>query len=141
VGVSLSLARRVSARPQIWPFPRLVIYSHVVFSEGGVLVTKKSAAQRYRKALCKGWWNAEWRDRQKGMLMLLAQEAESFDLPLGGVVATVAASPVRFEAPVSYVRHDAEETPEIDEEADDFDETLDNLDERGTDDDDDGDDE
>jgi len=125
----------ISARPQIWPIPRLVIYSHIVFSEGGVLVTKKSAAQKYRKALCKGWWNAEWRDRQAAMLTFVAQEAESFELPLGGVVAIVASSPVRFEVPVSYIRHNVEETPETDEEVDDFDETLENLDQRETDDD------
>jgi transposase len=41
----------VSARPQVRPFPRLVIYAHVVFSEGGVLITSKNAAQRNRKAL------------------------------------------------------------------------------------------
>ena len=70
------------------------------------------------------------------MLTFLAKEAESFDLPLGGVVATVASSPVRFEAPVSYVRHNVEEAPEVDEEVDDFDETLENLDQRETDDDD-----
>lgn len=120
----------VSARPQVRPFPRLVIYSHVVFSEGGVLVTTKTAAQRNRKALCKHWWNAEWRDRQTAMLTFLAQGAESFDLPLGGVVATVAASPTRFEAPVTYVRHDPEGLPEVDEEPDDFDEALEDLDAR-----------
>ena len=121
----------VSARPQIWPIPRLVIYSHVVFSEGGTLVTAKIAAQRYRKALCKGWWNAEWRDRQIAMMTYLAQEAASFDLPLGGVVATVEATPLRFEAPLTYVRHDAEVSPEIEDEPDDFDETLDDLNAHG----------
>ena len=121
----------VSARPQIWPIPRLVVYSHVVFSEGGTLVTAKIAAQRYRKALCKGWWNAEWRDRQIAMMTYLAQEAASFDLPLGGVVATVEATSVRFEAPLTYVRHDAEVIPEIEDEPDDFDETLDDLDAHG----------
>jgi len=129
----------ISARPQIWPIPRLVLYSHIVFSEGGVLVTVKGVAQRYRKALCKRWWNAEWRDRQTAMMTFLAQGAESFDLPLGGVVVTVSASPIRFEAPVTYVRHDSDEPPETDEEKDDFDETLDDLDASGGPDDDDGD--
>jgi hypothetical protein len=120
----------VSARPQILPFPRLIIYAHVVFSEGGVLITSKSSAQRNRKALCKHWWNAEWRDRQTAMLTFLAQSAETFELPLGGVVATVSATPMQFEAPCSYVRHNADEAPEMDEEPDDFDETLADLDAR-----------
>lgn len=121
----------ISARPQVRPFPRLVIYAHVVFSDGGVLITSKSAAQRNRKALCKHWWNAEWRDRQTAMLTFLAQGAESFDLPLGGVVATVSASPIQFEAPCSYVRHTVDDAPETDEEPDDFDESLADLDARG----------
>jgi len=118
----------ISARPQVRPFPRLIIYSHVVFSEGGVLVTHKKAAQRNRKALCKHWWNAEWRDRQAAMLTFLAQGAESFELPLGGVVATVSALPRQFEAPCTYVRHAMDELPEPDEEQDDFDESLADLD-------------
>ena len=118
----------VSARPQIRPFPRLVIYAHVVFSEGGVPVTAKNAAQRSRKALCKHWWNAEWRDRQSAMLAFLAEGAASFDLPLGGVSATVSATPVQFELPYSYVRHSTEAVPEPEEEPDDFDESLADLD-------------
>lgn len=121
----------VSARPQILPFPRLIIYAHVVFSEGGLLITSKNAAQRNRKALCKHWWNAEWRDRQTAMLTFLAQGAETFELPLGGVVATVSASPIKFEAPCSYVQHTADELSETDEEPDDFDELLADLDARG----------
>jgi hypothetical protein len=112
----------VSAQPQILPFPRLIIYAHVVFSEGGVLVTQKNAAQRNRKALCKHWWNAEWRDRQTAMLTFLAKGTDSFDLPLGGVVATVSALPVQFEGPCSYVRY------AMDDEAD---ESLADLDARG----------
>jgi hypothetical protein len=117
----------VSARPQVLPFPRLIIYSHVVFSEGGVLVTQKTVAQRNRKALCKHWWNAEWRDRQTAMFTFIAQGAESFDLPLGGVAATVSSSPMQFEAPCTYYRHDADELPEMEEEPDDFDESLADL--------------
>jgi hypothetical protein len=118
----------VSARPQVLPFPRLIIRSHVVFTEGGLLVTEKSAAQRNRKALCKNWWNAEWRDRQYAMLTFLAQDEVSFDLPLGGVVATVSASSMAFEAPCSYIRHAVDEPPLDDEEPDDFDEALADLD-------------
>lgn len=121
----------VSAQPQILPFPRLIIYAHVVFSEGGVLVTQKNAAQRNRKALCKHWWNAEWRDRQTAMLTFLAKGTDSFDLPLGGVVATVSALPVQFEGPCSYVRYAMDDEAESNEEPDDFDESLADLDARG----------
>ena len=93
-------------------------------------MTRKNAAQRNRKALCKHWWNAEWRDRQTAMMTFLAQDAATFDLPLGGVVATVSASPMQFEAPCSYVRYDADEPPETDDEPDDFDESLADLDAR-----------
>ena len=65
------------------------------------------------------------------MLTFLAQGAESFELPLGGVVATVSATPIQFEAPCSYVRHIADDAPEMDEEPDDFDESLADLDARG----------
>ena len=118
----------VSARPQVLPFPRLIIRSHVVFTEGGAVVTQKNAAQRNRKALCKNWWNLHWRDRQYAMLAFIAGESGTFDLPLGGTVATVCASPMLFEAPCSYIRHAANESGADDEEQDDFDEALADLD-------------
>lgn len=120
----------VSARPQVLPFPRLIIRSHVVFAEGGVVITQKNATQRNRKALCKNWWNPEWRDRQCAMLAFLAADKASFDLPLGGVVATVSAAPVMFEAPCSYIRHATDDSPREDEEPDDFDEALADIDDR-----------
>jgi hypothetical protein len=81
--------------------------------------------------LCKHWWNAEWRDRQTAMLTFLAEGTGSFDLPLGGVVATVSAMPVQFEGPCSFVRYAADDAADTDEEPDDFDESLADLDARG----------
>jgi hypothetical protein len=65
------------------------------------------------------------------MLTFLAKGTDSFDLPLGGVVATVSALPVQFEGPCSYVRYAMDDEAESNEEPDDFDESLADLDARG----------
>lgn len=125
----------VSAKPQVLPFPRLILRSHVVFSEGGVLVTERRTAQRNRKALCKNWWNPEWRDRQRAMLSLLCGGTLDFRLPLGGTVAIVSATPLAFESAFSFITHTDQAQADEAEEVDDFDETLAEVDPDGDEDD------
>ena len=119
----------VSAKPQLLPFPRLIIRSHVVFREAsGILVTDARTAQRYRKALCKSWWNAEWRDRLTAVMSHLSDGRQSFDLPLGGVSATVSSSAMVFDSPCSYDEHRPAEA--TDDDIDDFDDALEDEDAR-----------
>lgn len=119
----------VSAKPQLLPFPRLIIRSHVVFREAsGILVTDARTAQRYRKALCKSWWNAEWRDRLSAVMSHLSEGRQSFDLPLGGVSATVSSCAIVFDSPCSYDEHRPVEAS--DDEDDDFDDALEDEDAR-----------
>lgn len=119
----------LSAKPQILPIRRLVLNAHVVFSEAnGTLVADPRLAIRYRKAVGRGWWNAEWRDRQRAAVAFLSKGMASFHLPLGGTEAVVGASALRFISPVSYetLQEQQEDISEdaLEGEEDNFDELV-----------------
>ena len=120
----------LSAKPQILPVPRLILNGHLVFAElSGALVTDDRAALRYRKALCRNWWNDAWRDRLRVAAAFLANGEDGFDLPLGGTVARVAAESMRWTSPVGYAVSGEEvevsvEDGDDEREGDGFDEAL-----------------
>ena len=122
--VSLADPRHITLRP------------HVVFTQDGrTPLDSKARTARLRKSFCKNWWNDRWRDLIRAFAAALANEREEFSLPLGGDgVATIAASPMSFDAPLSIVENGsvsaAEEDPVEDEtEADVLDDLEGGLDE------------
>ena len=92
----------VELRPALGRFPRMVLRSHVVFTQdGATLLDSEERMHSLRRRFCKNWWNDRWRDLGVAYLSWLAGGA-IMDLPCGNTAAvTVSAIPKVFEAPVS----------------------------------------
>jgi plasmid maintenance system antidote protein VapI len=116
----------------------LLLRTHVVFTKDGKTpLDSQSRADRLRKSFCKNWWNDRWRDLLRALVSTLANGKEELSLSLGGdAVATIAASPMDFEAPLSITESGSVSTVEEDnvedeteaDALDDFDSDLDETD-------------
>ena len=116
----------------------LLLRTHVVFTrDGKTPLDSQSLADRLRKSFCKNWWNDRWRDLLRAFVADLADGKEEFSLSLGGdAVATIAASPMSFESPLSITENGSMATAEEDhvgdeteaDALDDFDSALDETD-------------
>ena len=93
----------VSGRVSIADPRHLLLRTHVVFTKDGKTpLDSQSRPDRLRKSFCKNWWNDRWRDLLRAFVADLANGKEEFSLSLGGdAVATIATSPMGFEAPLS----------------------------------------
>ena len=125
----------VSGRVSLTVPQHLFLRAHVVFTQDGrTPLVSKSRAQRLRKGFCKNWWNDRWRDLIRAFVAALANGEKEFSLPLGGEsVATIVASPIAFEAPLSIVEKGSvsvieEDYVENETEADTLDDFDDDLD-------------
>ena len=106
----------VSGKVSLTPSQHLVLRTHVVFTQDGKTpLDSKSRAERLRKGFCKNWWNDRWRDLLRAFVAALANGEEQLSLPLGGnFVATIVASPIGFEAPLSIAEKDSVSAAEED---------------------------
>ena len=97
----------VSGKVSLTDPQHITLRPHVVFTQDGrTPLDSKARTARLRKSFCKNWWNDRWRDLIHAFATTLANEKEEFSLPLGGdVVATIAASPMSFDAPLSIVEN------------------------------------
>ena len=128
----------VSGKVSIVAPQHLLLRTHVVFTEDGKTpLDSQSRADRLRKSFCKNWWNDRWRDLLRAFVANLADNKEEFSLSLGDdAVATIAASPMSFESPLSITENGSVSTVEEDnvgdeteaDTLDDFDSDLDETD-------------
>ncbi len=128
----------VSGKVSIADPQHLLLRTHVVFTQDGKTpLDSQSRAGRLRKSFCKNWWNDRWRDLLRAFVAALANGKEEFYLSLGGdAVATISASPMGFEAPLSITENGSVSTAEEDhvedeteaDALDDFDSDLDETD-------------
>ena len=128
----------VSGKVNIYNPQHLLLRTHVVFTKDGKTpLDSQSHADRLRKSFCKNWWNDRWRDLLRALVSTLANGKEELSLSLGGdAVATIAASPMDFEAPLSITESGSVSTVEEDnvedeteaDALDDFDSDLDETD-------------
>lgn len=108
----------------------LTLRTHVVFTrDGKTPLDSRSRTDRLRKSFCKNWWNDRWRDLLRAFVADLANGEEEFSLALGGdAVATIAASPMSFEAPMSITENGSGATVEEDHVEDETEaDTLDDF--------------
>jgi hypothetical protein len=107
----------ISGKPEMLPYPHLVVRGHVLFSDSGsVLWTDAEKSAKARRNQCKGWWNDEWRDRMLAAMSLLKSEMGSIVIPMSQETSVLLEpEPDFFESPVSY---DGEKT--VDEALDDY---------------------
>ncbi len=127
----------VSGKMSLTVPQHLVLRPHVVFTEDGKTpLDSKARTARLRKSFCKNWWNDRWRDLLRAFVTVLANEKEEFSLSLGGdAVATIAASPMDFDAPLSIAENGSvpaaeEDHVEDETEADILDDLEGDLDEK-----------
>lgn len=94
----------VSVSPQLFPYPRLILRHHVVFTDDGASPWKNSdRMHRARRRVCKNWWNAEWRDRLIAFTRWLAPDNGSAVFPVGGsATIEMAVLPTKFLSPWTY---------------------------------------
>ena len=129
----------VSGKVSIADPQHLLLRTHVVFTQDGKTpLDSQPRANRLRKSFCKNWWNDRWRDLLRAFaVVVLANGKEEFSLSLGGdAVATISASPMGFEAPLSITENGSVSTAEEDhvedeteaDALDDFDSDLDETD-------------
>jgi hypothetical protein len=107
----------ISGKPEMLPYPHIVVRGHVLFSDSGAtLWTDAEKSAKARRNQCKGWWNDEWRDRMLAAMSLLKSESGTIALPMSvNESVLLKAAPDTFESPVSY---DGEKA--IDEELNDY---------------------
>lgn len=122
----------VSGKVSIGGTQHLALCPHVVFTQDGKTpIDDKLRAARLRRSFCKNWWNDRWRDMLCAFAVVLSKGKEQFSLALGGeALATIAASPMGFDAPLSIpeadqVLTDGEDRVEDETEADDLDDLND----------------
>jgi hypothetical protein len=105
--------------PNLLPPTRLVFKPHVVFSRDG----RTPLGMRQRRAVCKTWFNARWRDLILAFGAFMAEDGDDLTFPTGrsgGI--RVAARPMSFDAPVSLLLDEDRVPRETDEgDEDDFD--------------------
>ena len=129
----------VSGKVNISDPQHLLLRTHVVFTQDGKTPLDSTArAHSLRKSFCKNWWNDRWRDLLRAFVaVVLANGKEELSLSFGGdAVATIAASPMGFEAPLSITENGSVSTAEEDnvedeteaDALDDFDSALDETD-------------
>ncbi len=128
----------VSGKVNISDPQHLLLRTHVVFTQDGKTPLASTArAHSLRKSFCKNWWNDRWRDLLRAFVSTLANGKEEFSLSLGGgAVATIAASPMDFKAPLSITENGSASIAEEDhiedeteaDALDDFDSDLDGTD-------------
>lgn len=125
----------VSGKVNIIGQKRMIFRPHVVFTDNGRTPLKStSTVTRLRKGFCRNWWNDRWRDMLRAFASFLANGENHFSLVLGeNSYATVAASPMTFDTPLSIREVPPASITERDqEEDDDDDETeVDALDDLG----------
>ena len=127
----------VSVSPQIYPFPRIVLRHHVVFTDDGQAPWKNTdRMHRARRRVCKNWWNKEWRDRLLAFCAQIGAGEDKLELPTGGQNIQITMAPICFTSPYSYYEDDKtgmDETADI-ELIEDVNEELEDINEEADDD-------
>lgn len=107
----------ISGKPELFPFPHLVIRGHVLFSDsGGPLWEDTQKAAKARRNQCKTWWNDEWRDRMLAVTAHITGTDGMISIPMSSDRSILlSGAPETFESPVSY-----QSVAEMDEILDDY---------------------
>lgn len=97
----------LSCSPQLFPFPKLVLRHHVIFTDDGAKPwAKPERMHKARRSVCKQWWNAEWRDRLFAFMAEIGGGKKKLAIDVGGgQVLTVTMVPMNFTSPVSYLEN------------------------------------
>ncbi|HBK87052.1 MAG TPA: hypothetical protein DDZ56_00260 [Cytophagales bacterium] len=123
----------ISGAAKLYPFPVLMILSHVFFTQDGkTIIDSKGIQHSARRRQGKNWWNDDWRNKLLAFVKYLSDDESSFYLEVGSEEKILVSNePVQFKGSTSY---NIPEKNTLDEEVElaDIDD-LDNLDDLSTD--------
>lgn len=94
----------ISAAGKLYPFPVLMVSSHIYFTQDGITPIKsKSIQHAARRRQGKNWWNDDWRNKLLAFVKYLSDDETSFYLEAGSEEKIhVSNEPVQFVGQVSY---------------------------------------
>ncbi|MEA5405610.1 toll/interleukin-1 receptor domain-containing protein [Arcicella sp. DC2W] len=94
----------ISGAGKLYPFPVLMISSHIFFTEDGrKLIESKSIQHSARRKQGKNWWNDDWRNKINAFIKYLANNEDSFSLEVGSEEKIIISSAsVEFISEVTY---------------------------------------
>lgn len=95
----------ISAAGKLYPFPVLMVTSHIIFTQDGVnLIDSKSIQHSSRRRQGKNWWNDKWREKLLAFVRFLSDDQYTFYLELGSEEKVVISNePQKFIGRMSYV--------------------------------------
>ena len=94
----------ISGASKLYPFPVLMISSHIFFTTNGKKLIESSSVQHSsRRRQGKNWWNNTWRSKLLAFIRYLSDDDDSFYLEVGSEEKVcVSNEPVKFRGNVSY---------------------------------------
>lgn len=94
----------ISGESKLYPFPVLMISSHIYFTEDGKKLIESSSIQHSaRRRQSKNWWNDIWRLKLLAFIKYLSNNEDVFELEVGDEERiTIASNPLQFKSQVSY---------------------------------------
>ncbi|MDD4437963.1 MAG: toll/interleukin-1 receptor domain-containing protein [Tissierellia bacterium] len=95
----------ISAAAKLYPFPVLMVSSHIFFTEDGAkLIETKSIQHSSRRRQGKNWWNDDWKTKLLAFVKYLSDDDISFYLEVGSEEKVfVSNAPIQFKGNVSYI--------------------------------------
>ena len=94
----------ISGAGKLYPFPVLMISSHIYFTQDGkTLIETPSIQHSARRRQGKNWWNDAWRSKLLAFIKYLSDDETSFYLEVGSEEKIyVSNEPIKFIGKVSY---------------------------------------
>ncbi len=94
----------ISGTSKLYPFPVLMISSHIFFTKDGKQLIESSSIQHsLRRRQGKNWWNNTWRTKLLVFVKCLSDDDDSFYLEVGSEEKVyVSNEPLKFRGSKSY---------------------------------------
>ena len=94
----------ISGAGKLYPFPVLMISSHIFFTQDGLIpIDSKSIQHSARRKQGKNWWNDDWRNKLLAFVKYLSDDKNSFYLEAGSEEKIhISTEPIQFVGKVSY---------------------------------------
>ncbi|MCA0236045.1 MAG: toll/interleukin-1 receptor domain-containing protein [Bacteroidetes bacterium] len=94
----------ISAASKLYPFPVLMVSSHIYFTQDGITpIESKSIQHAARRRQGKNWWNDDWRNKMLAFVKYLSDDETSFYLEVGSEEKIqISNEPIKFIGKVSY---------------------------------------
>lgn len=94
----------ISASGKLYPFPVLMVSSHIIFTTDGIApIESKGIQHSARRRQGKNWWNDDWRNKLLSFVKYLSDDENSFYLEAGSEEKIyISNEPIKFIGKTSY---------------------------------------